>query len=83
MVAGFIGKNLRFYEIDKGIAGRAPNDKVPFLVIGYFYINDIAEYNKAIVQNRDAVVSDFKNYTNIQPVVQISEIKQLVYGNSK
>lgn len=83
MVAGFIGKNLKFYEIDKGIAGRTPNDKVPFLAIGYFYISDIAEYNKAIAQNRDAVISDFKNYTNIQPVVQISEIKQVVYPEQR
>src|SRR5688500_5954744 len=30
MVAGFLGKNLKFYEIDKGIAGRSPNEKVPF-----------------------------------------------------
>jgi len=83
LVAGFLGKNLKFYEIDKGIAGRTPNEKVPFLAIGYFYINDVAEYNKAIAQNRDAVINDFKNYTNIQPVVQISEIKQLVYNNNK
>ena len=83
MVAGFLGKILKFYEIDKGIAGRTPNDKVPFVAIGYFYISDVAEYNKAIGQNRDAVVSDFKNYTNIQPVVQISEIKQLGYNNTK
>src|SRR5687767_4657771 len=39
MVAGFLGRNLKFYEIDKGIAGRTPNDKVPFLAIGYFYID--------------------------------------------
>jgi len=83
MVAGYLGKNLKFYEIDKGIAGRTPNDKVPFVAIGYFYINDVAEYNKAIAQNRDAVISDFKNYTNIQPVVLISEIKQLAYNNTK
>jgi hypothetical protein len=30
MVAGFLGKNLKFYEIDKGIAGRTPNDKGAF-----------------------------------------------------
>jgi uncharacterized protein (TIGR02118 family) len=83
MVAGFLGKNLKFYEIDKGISGRTANDKVPFVAIGYFYITDVAEYNKAIAQNRDAVISDFKNYTNIQPVVQISEIKQLGYNNAK
>ena len=56
---------------------------MPFLAIGYFYISDIAEYNKAIAQNRDAVISDFKNYTNIQPVVQISEIKQLGHNDIK
>ena len=78
MVAGMIGKNLKFYEIDKGISGRTPNDKAPFAAIGYFYIHDVAEYNKAIAQNRDSIISDFKNYTNIQPVVQISEIKQVV-----
>ena len=83
MVAGFLGKNLKFYEIDKGLSGRTPEDKVPFLAIGYFYVQNIAEYSKAIVQNRDAVVSDFKNYTNIQPVVQISEIKKLVYNKIK
>ena len=83
MVAGYLGRNLKFYEIDKGIAGRTPNDKVPFVAIGYFYITDVAEYNKAIKQNRDAIISDFKNYTNIQPVIQISEIKQLVYNNTK
>ena len=83
MVAGFLGKNLQFYEIDKGIAGRTPNDKVPFIAIGYFYITDVTEYNKAIAQHRDAVISDFKNYTNIQPVIQISEIKHLVNNKIK
>jgi uncharacterized protein (TIGR02118 family) len=83
MVAGFIGKNLKYYEIDKGISGRTPTDKVPFVAIGYFYITDVAEYNKAIAQNRDAVVNDIKNYTNIQPVIQISEVKQVGYNTMK
>ena len=83
MVAGFLGKNLKFYEIDNGIAGRTPNDKVPYLAVGYFYIKDVAEYNKAIGQNIDTIISDFKNYTNIQPVIQISEVKQLGFNNAK
>jgi uncharacterized protein (TIGR02118 family) len=83
MVAGFLGKNLKFYEIDKGIAGRTPNDKVPYLAVGYFYVKDVAEYNKAIGRNSDAVISDFKNYTNIQPIIQISEVKQLGFNHAK
>jgi uncharacterized protein (TIGR02118 family) len=83
MVAKFLGGNLKFYEIDKGIAGRTPNDKVPFVTIGYFYIYNVAEYNKAIVQNIDTIRNDIKKYTNIQPTIQISEIKQLRYNNIK
>ena len=78
MVAAVLGKNLYFYEIDKGLSGRTANDKPPFMAIGYFYVKDIDEYNKAIAQNRDAIIADFKNYTNVQPVVQINEIKQVI-----
>jgi uncharacterized protein (TIGR02118 family) len=78
MVAAFLGANLRFYEIDKGLTGRTAADKATFAAIGYFYIKDVEEYNKAVGRNRDAIISDFKNYTNIQPVIQISEVRQVV-----
>lgn len=83
MVAGFLGKNLQFYEIDKGLSGRTPEDMIPYLAVGYFYIKDIAEYNKTIGQNRDAIISDFKNYTNIQPIIQISEVKHIGFNKAK
>jgi uncharacterized protein (TIGR02118 family) len=83
MMAGLIGKNLNFYEIDKGIAGRTPNDKVPFVAVGYFYINDVTEYNRVIGQNITAILKDIEKYTNIQPTVQISEIRQLRYNDAK
>lgn len=83
MVARFLGQNLKFYEIDKGISGRTANDKVPFVAIGYFYIKDVAEYNKAITQNRNEIISDFTNYTNIQPIIQINEIKQVIHNDTK
>ena len=83
MVAGLLGRNLVFYEIDKGISGRTPTDKVPFVAVGYFYVQNVADYSKAIAQNREAIVGDFKNYTNIQPVVNISEIRQVVHNTTK
>ena len=83
MVAGFIGNNLLFYEIDRGISGRTPNDQPPYLAIGYFYVSDVAEYGKAIAQNRDAIIGDFKNYTNVQPVINISEVRQVVQNTGK
>ena len=83
MMAGLLGRNLKFYEIDKGIAGRTPNAEAPFVAIGYFYCYDVAEYNKVVGQNLDAILNDIKKYTNIQPTIQISEIRQLRYNNMK
>src|SRR3954462_5241868 len=65
MMAGLLGKNLNLYEIDKGIAGRTPNDKVPFVAVGYFYINDNTEYNKVIGKNITAISKHMENSTNI------------------
>ena len=83
MMAGFLGKNLKFYEIDKGISGRTPDDKAPFVAIGYFYVWNISEYHQAIAKNREAIVNDFKKYTNIMPVVQVNEIKILENNRKK
>jgi len=83
MVAGLLGRNLQFYEIDRGIAGRTPTDKVPYLAVGYFYVKDVAEYNKLIGQHREAIISDFKNYTNVQPLIQISEVRKIGYAEAK
>jgi len=83
MMAGLIGKNLILYEIDKGIAGRTPTDKVPFVAIGYFYINNVTEYNTVIAENINAIRQDIAKYTNIQPTIQISEIRQLRYNDTK
>lgn len=77
MMASFIGKNLKFYEIDKGVAGRTPTDKIPFVAIGYFYCYNLTEYNETIAKNRTAIVNDIPKYTTIQPIVQISEITQV------
>jgi uncharacterized protein (TIGR02118 family) len=77
MMATLLGKNLKFYEIDKGISGRTPKDEPPFVAVGYFYCHDIAEYNQTISKNIDTILADIKKYTNIQPVILISEIKEV------
>jgi uncharacterized protein (TIGR02118 family) len=77
MMARLLGKNLEFYEIDKGISGRTPHDEPPFVAVGYFYCQDVAAYNQSVSQNIDTILNDIKKYTNIQPVILISEIKQV------
>ncbi|SFC83748.1 conserved hypothetical protein [Parapedobacter composti] len=83
MVASFLGENLTHYETEKGVMGRTSGEEPPFLATGYFYVNDVNEYNKAIAQNRDTIINDFTNYTNIQPAIQISQIRKVIHSDAK
>ncbi|AYL97932.1 EthD family reductase [Mucilaginibacter celer] len=74
MVAGFLGSNLVKYTIEKGIASGIPNQPLPFMAIGTFYVKSLSDYQAAIAPNRDAIRADFTNYTNISPVILVSEV---------
>ena len=74
MVAKFLGSNLVKYTIEKGVASGMPNTPLPFMAIGSFYVKDLAAYQAAIAPNRDAIRSDISNYTNIIPVILVSEV---------
>lgn len=74
MVAGFLGANLVKYTIEKGLSSGIPNQPLPFMAIGTFYVKNLSEYQAAIAPNRDAIRADFVNYTNAVPVIFVSEV---------
>ena len=74
MVAAFIGSNLVKYTIDKGVASGMPNQPLPFMAIGAFYVKSLQEYQAAIAAHRDAIRADFANYTNVSPIIVVGEV---------
>lgn len=74
MVAGILGSNLVKYTIEKGLGSGVPNQPLPYMAIGTFYVKSLDDYQAAIAPNRDAIRADFANYTNITPVILISEV---------
>jgi len=76
MVASLLGDSLKLLEIDKGLAGRTPDEPIPYLAVGYLYFDQLSAYQNSFGPNAEKIVSDVPNYTNIEPVVQISEVMQ-------
>jgi len=74
MVAGFLGSNLVKYTIEKGVANGMPNQPLPYMAIGTFYVKSLSEYQAAIGPNRQMIRDDFKNYTDVVPVILVSEV---------
>ena len=74
MIASLLGDSLKLFAIDKGIAGRTPADPIPYLAIGYLYFDNLSAYQNSFRPNAEKIRNDVVNYTNIQPVVQVSEV---------
>ncbi len=75
MAASLFGDSLKAMEIDKGLAGGTPDAPVPYLAIGYFYFETMSSFQSAMGPNSEKLRADVPNYTNIQPVIQISEVQ--------
>ncbi|MCB0488045.1 MAG: EthD family reductase [Cyclobacteriaceae bacterium] len=74
MVARLLGDSLKTLGIDKGIAGGAPDAPLPYMAIGYLYFDRLSAYQNSIAPHVDEIRSDFPNYTNVRPVILVSEV---------
>jgi uncharacterized protein (TIGR02118 family) len=76
LAASLFGESLVTMSIDKGLSSGVPDVPVSYLAVGYFYFENMESMQKAMAPNRDQLRADIPNYTNIQPVIQVSEVIQ-------
>lgn len=74
MAASLMGDAMKAMSIDKGLGGGAPDSSAPYVAIGYFYFDSMADFKNAMGPHREKIKADVPNYTNIQPIIQISEV---------
>ena len=74
MLKKLFGPTMKKYVIDKGLRGRTVEDEIPFLAMGHMYFETISDYENVFGQHHEKILGDIPNYTNIRPIVQISEV---------
>jgi uncharacterized protein (TIGR02118 family) len=80
MVKARLGSACAYYTVEKGLAGRPPGAPPTFVVPPTFvamcaFICDSAEGYQAAMQEHGAEIrGDIANYTDIAPVLQVSEV---------
>jgi len=62
------------YEIEKGIVGREPGSAPEFVAACHVYSPSLETFREAYGPHRAEIVADGPNYTDIRPIVQISEV---------
>ena len=74
MVEGLLGDTMKGVTVEKGLAGAAPNLPVPYFAVANIYFDSIEAFQTAYGPHMDTLGADLPNYTNIEPIIQISEV---------
>ncbi len=61
-------------EIDKCISVTLPGSTQPYITVGYLIFNSANDLTKAAGPMGGELHDDIPNFTNVEPIVQVSEI---------
>ena len=75
LVAQLLGASLKGMNVDEGIGGQDPGASAPYLAIGHLLFESVEAFQTAFAPHAATIVGDIPNYTNIQPIFQISAVK--------
>jgi len=68
-------RGLRAAVVEPGIDG--PDGPAPYACIGALYFDSVEAFGQAWAIGGDQLVADIPNYTNIDPVIQIAEVREI------
>jgi uncharacterized protein (TIGR02118 family) len=68
------GAACKSIAAEKGVGGAEPGSKPAYLAIGYLTFDSVDAFQKSFGPHAGEIVGDIPNYTNIQPIIQISEV---------
>lgn len=74
LVAKTLGYALQDASYDKGLGGGAPGTPAPNVAMANLYFNSKEEFGQAYGSAAPKLMGDLPNFTDIVPVVQISEV---------
>jgi len=75
MVQNKLGPACKRVAVEQGIAGGAPGSPATYVAMGHLYFDSTDAFQAAFAPHAQAILADIPNYTNTQPIIQISEIK--------
>ena len=74
MIKRLTGDALKQVSVDRGVFGGEPGSKAFYLIVAHLYFEDMDAFQNSLVPHFQEIMSDVPNYTEIEPVFQISEV---------
>lgn len=75
MVGNRLGEACKGMSVDYGMSGGAPGKPPPYFAIGHLLFDSVEVFQSAYGPHNKEIMADVANYTDVRPVVQISEVR--------
>lgn len=75
MVRQKLGTACKCVDAEWGQSGILPGTPATYIVMCHFYFESMEAFQTVFGLHAQAITADMSNYTNIQPTIQISEVK--------
>jgi uncharacterized protein (TIGR02118 family) len=74
MVQEKVGAALKNVAFEGGLGGGTPDSPPPYAAMGHLYFDTIEDFQSSFGPHAAAIMADVPNYTDVAPVVQVSDI---------
>ena len=75
LVRRLLGSALKGSAVEQGLGGAAPGSPATYVAMGHLLFDSAEAFQHAFGPHAEAIMGDIPNYTTIEPIIQISEVK--------
>ena len=75
MVQQLLGTRLKGVAVEEGMSGMQPGTSPSYAAMGHLLFESVSDFQASFGPHASKIVGDIPNYTNSQPIIQISDVK--------
>ena len=75
MAQRLLAPAIKGIAVEQGICGNTPDSPPTYAAMGHLLFESLDAFLGVFVSNAATLVDDIPKYTNVQPTIQISEVK--------
>ena len=68
------GEGCAFYTVDKGLGGMGPGEPAIYVGMCHIFCDSVESFQAGFGPHAKEILADIPNYTDLTPVLQISEV---------
>ena len=74
LVKSRLGDTCKYYTVDKGLSGEVPEAPAPYVAMCHIFCDSVEAFQSGFGPHVEEIMADIPKYTDLSPVIQISEV---------